>query len=61
MIINKELTPVEKKLLEGQGVIFEEGRNPYFRKKEPVVPLGMRRLTSGKIVPYRPIEDCLKW
>jgi len=60
MRINKQLTQEEMRLLERLGVVFEEGRT-YFRKQEPVVPPGMRRLTSGRIVPYTSIRDCLKW
>ena len=60
MRISRELTREEARLLGRLGVVFEEGRNPYFRKQEPAVPAGMRRLSSGRIVPYMPIRDCLK-
>ena len=59
MKINRELTQEENRLLEQLGIVSEGGR-AYFRKKEPAVPVGMRRLASGKIIPYKPIEDCLK-
>ena len=61
MKINKKLTQEEVRLLEGLGVVLEQECDPYFRKKEPVVPPGMRRLSSGRIVPYTSIKDCLKW
>lgn len=60
MKINKDLSDEERQLLEKQGVVFpEDGGDPFFAKKEAPVPAGMRRLSTGRIVPYKPIEQCL--
>jgi len=59
MKINKELNPEEREMLEKNGVVFEEGKEPYFAKKDPVSPPGTLRLSSGKLVPFTPIE-CLQ-
>lgn len=59
MKIAKDLSDEEKQLLEKQGVVFPENGEPYFGKKETPVPPGMRRLSTGRIVPYKPIEQCL--
>lgn len=61
MKINKDLTPEEKQLLEKQGVVFEDGRPPYFRKKEAALPPGTMKLSSGRVIRRQPITECLKW
>ncbi len=61
MHINKNLSPEEQQLLEKRGVVFNDGE-PHFAKKEKPVPPGMMRLSSGKLVRYQPIAECLtKW
>jgi len=58
--INKDLSEDERQLLEKQGVVFpEDGGDPFFAKKEAPVPAGMRRLSTGTIVRYQPIEEVL--
>lgn len=61
MKINKELTPEEREILGNLGVVFKEGQPPYFKKKEAPLPPGTRRLSSGRVVRFAPIEECLKW
>lgn len=61
MRISKKLTPEERKILENLGVVFKEGQPPRFQKKEAPLPPGTIRLSSGRVVPYKPIEECLKW
>ncbi len=60
MRINKSLNPEEQRLLEKLGVVFNED-GPHFAKKEKPVLAGTIRLPSGKTVPFKPIEECLKW
>lgn len=61
MKISPDLGPEDKKILEGLGVVFEEGQPPHFEKKEAALPQGMKRLPSGKVIPFKPIGECLKW
>ncbi len=61
MRVSENLSEEDKKLLEGRGVVFNDGE-PHFAKKEKPVPPGMMRLSSGKLVRYQPIAECLtKW
>ncbi len=60
MRISAELTEEDKKGLKKNGVVFPDGQDPHFQIKEaPLLP-GTKRLHSGKIIPYTPIEQCLK-
>ncbi len=62
MRINVPLSPEDQQLLENLGVVFKPGEPPHFQKKEAPVPAGMIKLSSGRLVPYTPIEECLtKW
>jgi hypothetical protein len=58
--VSDNLTKEDKELLEGMGVVFTEGEQPHFQKKEETLPPGTRRLSTGKIIRYTPIEECLK-
>jgi len=60
MRINVPPSPENQQLLKNLGVVFNPGEPPHFQKKEAPVPAGMIRLSSGRLVPYTPIEKCLK-
>ncbi len=61
MRVSENLSEEDKKLLPGMGIILEEGKSPRFQKKEVPLPPGMKRLPSGKVIPFKPITECLKW
>ncbi len=56
MKVSPNLTAEDKKILEGQGIVFSEGSDPHFEPRKAPVPAGHIRLPSGKVVDHSPIE-----
>ena len=59
MKIGKEpLTLEDVKVLQGLGVVLngQQGQ-AHFQKREESVPQGMKRLPSGRIIPWTPIHE----
>ena len=53
------LKPEDKQVLESMGIVVTD-EGAHFVKKEQSVPHGMMRLSSGGLVPRKPIQECLK-